>query len=76
MKLICININYDGKDIIRLRKYLATYDESTGKSDAEVFPGADTNGDGTINGKDLIRLRKYLADYDEKTGQSSVTLGN
>lgn len=65
----------NGKDIIRLRKYLATYDESTGNAEFEIFPGADANGDGTVNGKDLIRLRRYLADYDDKTGQSSVTLG-
>ena len=47
----------DGKDLIRLRKYLVG-------ADVEIFPGADVNGDGEINGKDLIRLRKYLLTED------------
>ncbi len=47
----------NGKDLIRLRKYLVG-------SDVELSGGADCNGDGTVNGKDLIRLRKYLVSED------------
>lgn len=65
----------NGKDVVRLRKYLLTYDETTGVSDTEIFPGADVNGDGAVNGKDLVRLRKYLLYFDEATGLSSITLG-
>ena len=65
----------DGRDIIRLRKYLASYDSETGTSDVVIGLGADCNGDGKIDGRDLIRLRKYLASYDEDTGTSPVTLG-
>ena len=50
----------DGKDMIRLRKYLATYDPDAEEQETEVFPGADVNNDGVINGKDLIALRKLL----------------
>ena len=47
----------DGKDLIRLRRYLVGLE-------AELFPGADCNGDGEVNGKDLIKLRKYLLTED------------
>ena len=67
--------NINGKDVIRLRKYLASYDPESGTSEVEITAGADCNGDGEIAGKDLIRLRKYLLNYDETTGTSDVTLG-
>ena len=65
----------NGKDLVRLRKYLLTLDETTGKADVEISLGADTTGDGVINGKDLVRLRKYLLNYDESTGTSPIILG-
>ncbi len=73
------DVNGDGKingrDVVKLAKYLAAYDERTGTSSVTVSPGADVNGDGRIDGRDLVKLRKYLANYDESTGQSSVKLG-
>ena len=73
------DVNGDGKingrDVVKLAKYLAAYDELTGTSSVTVSPGADANGDGKINGRDIVKLRKYLANYDESTGQSSVVLG-
>ena len=73
------DVNGDGKingrDVVKLAKYLAAYNESTGESSVAVSPGADVNGDGKINGRDLVKLRKYLANYDESTGESSVKLG-
>ena len=73
------DVNGDGKingrDVVKLAKYLAAYDESTGTSSVTVSSGADVNGDGRIDGRDLVKLRKYLANYDESTGQSSVKLG-
>ena len=73
------DVNGDGKingrDAIKLAKYLAAYDEDTGESSVAVSLGADVNGDGKINGRDLVKLRKYLANYDESTGESSVKLG-
>ena len=65
----------NGKDITRLRKYLANYDYDTGTSTVEIGLGADANGDGAVNGKDITRLRKYLANYDYDTGTSTVSLG-
>ncbi len=65
----------NGKDIIRLRKYLSSYDDQTGEADVEYAPGMDCNGDGNVNGRDLIRLRKYLATYDEATETADVILG-
>ena len=65
----------DGKDVIRLRKYLAAFDDETGTSTVEIGAGADCNGDGKVDGKDLVRLRKYLAAYDDDTGTSPVHLG-
>lgn len=65
----------NGKDLIRLRKYLASYDPDAGASDVEIAEGADVNGDGVVNGKDLIRLRKYLAEYDDDSGESPIILG-
>ncbi len=51
----------DGKDLIRLRKYLASYDPSLEEQEVEIFVGADVNNDGKIDGRDLIALRKLLA---------------
>ena len=65
----------DGRDLIRLRKYLANLDEATGESTVAVSSGADVTGDGAVDGRDLIRLRKYLANLNEATGISTVTLG-
>lgn len=65
----------DGKDVIRLRKYLAAFDDETGTSSVEIRTSADYNGDGKVDGKDLVRLRKYLAAYDDDTGTSPVHLG-
>jgi hypothetical protein len=61
----------DGKDLIRLRRYLATYDDGTGNSPTEISDGADVNGDGRVDGRDLIRLRKYLMQID-CTGSASI----
>ena len=73
------DVNGDGKvngrDAVKLSKYLAAYDESTGESSVTVSPGADVNGDGKINGRDLVKLRKYLANYNESTGESTIVLG-
>ena len=65
----------DGRDMIRLKKYLANYDDETGISTVEIFGGADCNGDNKVDGRDLIRLKKYLANYDDETGSSTVVLG-
>ena len=65
----------DGRDLIRLRKYLADLDDETGASTVEITLGAEVTGDGVIDGRDLIRLRRYLAYYDDETGTSTVTLG-
>lgn len=65
----------NGKDLVRLRKYLLSLDESTGASNVDISAGADTNGDGVVNGKDLVRLRKYLLEFDETTNSSNIVLG-
>ena len=65
----------NGKDLVRLRKYLLTLDETSGTADVEISLGADTTCDGIVNGKDLVRLRKYLLNYDEETGTSPIVLG-
>ena len=65
----------DGRDIIRLRKYLSEKDDDAGTSPVTISAGADCTGDGSVDGRDLIRLRKYLASYDEDTGTSTVKLG-
>ncbi len=51
----------DGRDLIRLRKYLSEFDGDQSAVSVVIFPGADMNGDGVINGIDLIRLRKTLS---------------
>lgn len=65
----------NSKDVTRLKKYLADYDDDTGISTVDISPGADANGDGKVNSKDVTRLKKYLADYDDDTGTSTVILG-
>ena len=65
----------NGRDVIRLRKYLMSIDPNTGIPADEALPGADCNGDGVVDGRDLIRLRKYLANYNDETGTSTITLG-
>ena len=64
----------DGRDLIRLRKFLMSYDPDD-PSSPEPPPEADCNGDGVVDGRDLIRLRKYLAGYDDETGLSDYPLG-
>ncbi len=63
------------KDVVRLKNYLANYNDETGTSSVELFPGADANGDGAISSKDVVRLKNYLAHYNDETGTSSVPLG-
>ncbi|MBQ3869653.1 MAG: hypothetical protein II777_03820 [Clostridia bacterium] len=58
-----------GKDLIRLRKYLASAPGTV------VGSGADANGDGVVNGLDLIALRKYFAAYNDENGTSDYPLG-
>ncbi len=65
----------DGKDVVRLKNYLANYNYSTGISTVQIFDGADANGDGEVDGKDVIRLKKYLANYNYDTDSSTVVLG-
>ncbi len=65
----------DGKDVVRLKNYLADYDYNNDTSSVEIFGGADANGDGSVDGKDVIRLKKYLANYDYDTDSSTVVLG-
>ena len=66
----------NGRDVIRLRKYLSSYDPDTGTSGAEISAGADVNGDGVVNGRDLIRLRKYLSENEANSGESPEILGS
>ena len=48
----------DGRDLIRLAKFL-------GGHDVDVDPaGASVNGDDIVDGRDLIRLAKYLGGHD------------
>ena len=63
------------KDIVLLRRYLATLDYNTGISTVTVAEGADVDGDGEITSKDLAMLRRYLAgyDYDTETDEESET---
>ncbi len=65
----------DGKDLVRIKKYIAGYDFDTNTSDVEIEAGADATGDGLIDGKDLVRLKKYIAAFDFDTGTSDVVLG-
>ena len=62
--IIWDDANGDGavnnKDIVRLKNYLANYNDVTGTSAYEAFPGADANGDGVVNNKDATTLQRYL----------------
>ena len=52
-----------GKDLTRILRYLADYDNSTGTSSVDIdHAAADLNGDSVIDGKDITRLLKILAD--------------
>ena len=59
----------DGKDLIRLRKFLSS------EVGTAVSAGADANGDGVTDGRDIIALKKYLAGYDDDTKTSDHPLG-
>ena len=63
------------KDVVRLKNYLANFDDEIGESTYQIFPGADANGDGVISNKDVVRLKNYLANFDDETGESTYTLG-
>ena len=53
---------FDGRDAIRLMKYLAEDEEDT-----DIVEGnADVNEDGVVDGRDLVRIVKMLAE-EEKT---------
>ncbi|MBP5288558.1 MAG: leucine-rich repeat protein [Clostridia bacterium] len=70
----------NNKDIVRLKNYLANYDDQTGISQNgntvyTLADGADANGDGPVNNKDIVRLKNYLVNFDESTNQSSEILG-
>ena len=63
------------KDIVRLKNYFANYNDATGTSTVDIFPGADANGDSVVSSKDIVRLKNYFANYDDHTGKSTVVLG-
>ena len=65
----------DLSDAIALLRYLANYDDATGRSSSEVGAGADADASGDIELDDAILLLQYLANYDDATGTSSVVLG-
>ena len=48
----------DGRDLIRLKQYLAGYEVDINQSNTDV------TGDGKIDGRDVIRLCRYFAGYD------------
>lgn len=84
IRLISDNILYgdvngdgiiNGFDLVRLKKYIADYDYTTGVSAFEISAGADVNGDGSVNGTDVVILTKYISDYDYDLCTSSVVLG-
>lgn len=55
------DVNFDksvnGKDVLRLRRYLADWNETI------EFFASDFNKDGKINAKDVLTLRRYLANW-------------
>jgi hypothetical protein len=54
-----------GKDLTRLLRFIADYDESTGKSSVDIdFAAADLNQDSKLSGIDVTRLLKILANQD------------
>lgn len=62
-------------DIIRLKKYFAGYDYTTGVSDVEIYSGADADGDGVISVTDVVRLKRYFSEFDPVSKTSTVSLG-
>lgn len=62
-------------DLIRLKKYLASTDATSGSSDMTVGVGADADGDGAVDAQDLARLKRYFAEFDVISGSSPVLLG-
>ena len=48
----------DGRDLLRLARYLAGQDVTIDRK------AADVNGDGEIDGRDLLRLARFLAGQD------------
>lgn len=62
-------------DIVRLKKYLASYDPEKEEYKVTVSQGADANGDSLTDSLDVVLLKKYFAEYNVLTGQSSVKLG-
>ena len=65
----------NNKDIVRLKNYLADYDEESKTSTVDIFPGADASGDGAVNNKDIVRLKNYFANLEDGSGLFTVTLG-
>lgn len=70
----------NNKDIVRLKNYLANYDNVShisrnGNTVYALAPGADANGDNEINNKDIVRLKNYLTHLDGRTGISTFILG-
>ena len=55
----------DGKDVTRIRKYLADYNPYLGTSSVTLYPGADANEDGIISEADVRIILNSLANYDE-----------
>lgn len=62
-------------DLLRLRKYLAGMDYTTGLSDVVIFCGADVNGNESVGTEDCLLLCRYFAAFNYETGKSSVLLG-
>ena len=57
----------DGRDVLRLMKYLAAEDnEKTGELIEINYDNADVDGNGNINEKDLLRLIRYLGGENVK----------
>ena len=48
----------DGRDLLRLAKYLGGY------SVEMDMTSADVTGDGLVDGRDLLRLAKFLGGYN------------
>ncbi len=62
-------------DMVRLKRFFAEFDYSSGTSGIPLGKGADANGDGKYSLLDVIRLKKYFAAYDYATRVSAVVLG-
>jgi hypothetical protein len=57
------NGTIDGRDLLRLARYLAGGNVEINEA------AADLNGDGKVDGRDLLRLARYLAGQDVKLGK-------